>query len=123
MERWIMVTGSRDWEDAALIERVLDKWRTRSALPLVLIHGGCPTGADNLADAWARKHGVRVQRFPAQWARYGRRAGPRRNAEMVKLPALSVVCAFSRNHSPGTENAIRLAKQRRGLVVEIHRAP
>ena len=44
---------------------------------------GCARGADKAGEAWARDHGVPVVRFPADWRRHGRKAGPMRNREMA----------------------------------------
>lgn len=38
---------------------------------------------DALAKAWAVSNGVPVETYKADWARYGRAAGHRCNAEMV----------------------------------------
>jgi hypothetical protein len=52
-------------------------------MPIKIIHGDCPTGADKVADAWAKRNMMIVKKFKADWDRYGKSAGPRRNQEMV----------------------------------------
>lgn len=40
-------------------------------------------GADQLAYEWAREMEFPCRTFPAEWARFGRSAGPRRNTQMA----------------------------------------
>jgi hypothetical protein len=109
----ILVTGSRDWADPRTIElevfRALYEWKTphREA---VLIHGACPTGADALADDYARATGMHVIRRPADWDRYGKRAGFLRNVELVELEP-DVCLAFIRQDSKGATMTANLAEK------------
>ena len=91
----VLVTGSRDWRDSSAVTVALAAVRADSG-PLTVIHGACPSGADALADRWARTRGAAVERHPANWrpaGRYDARAGFRRNAEMVAAGA-DLVLAF-----------------------------
>ena len=48
----ILITGSRDWADRALVAAAIDQvcaMLNGQDLPVVLVHGGCPTGADLIA--------------------------------------------------------------------------
>lgn len=49
----------------------------------VIIHGDCPTGVDSIVDDWAIVHWTRVERYPAEWEKYGKAAGPIRNQRMI----------------------------------------
>ena len=84
----VLVTGSRDWTDVPAVydalNRVLAEHPQRS---VVVVHGACSKGADAIADHVARDLGLRVERHPADWDSYGKRAGFKRNAEMVALGA------------------------------------
>jgi hypothetical protein len=109
----ILVTGSRDWTDARSIElemfRALYETKTTFS-EAVLIHGACPTGADALADAYARATGMHIIRRPADWERYGKRAGFLRNAELVDLGP-DVCLAFIRSKSRGATMTANLAEK------------
>jgi hypothetical protein len=48
-----------------------------------VVRHGAARGADLLADAWAKVRGIPVDPYPADWATYGRGAGPIRNRAMV----------------------------------------
>lgn len=126
----ILVTGSRDWDDVATIIAALDERSQCGRIPTVVVHGHCPTGADRIADEWVEaQHDqpfdspVRVERHPADWTRHDedcppshaglrvcRRAGFRRNAEMVDIGA-DVCLAFIKNGSRGASHTARLAEQ------------
>lgn len=49
----------------------------------VVLSGGA-AGADLWGERWARVRGIPVERFPADWAKHGRAAGPMRNEQMAR---------------------------------------
>ena len=116
MRLHMIVAGGRDFDDEAMLGRVLDHHVDPEAD--VILHGACPTGADALADKWARRNFAEVRRFPADWDRYGRRAGPIRNQEMAREG--SILIAFWDGKSRGTKGMIDLALCR-GLEVHVYR--
>jgi hypothetical protein len=90
---WIVaVTGGRDYSDELVIHRALREQIAlavdRLGLEPVLLTGGCPTGADEIA----RKFWHRAQRpyvvVPAKFTSRGRGAGPSRNKAMAIGAAL-----------------------------------
>lgn len=123
----LIVTGSRDWTDAATVRRALATALIildgdRGQRQVTLVHGGCnlrpgpdgappvpahttPRGADAIADEFWRGLGLPVEVWWADWSTHGRAAGPRRNQAMVDAGADFSV-AFSLNRSPGTEDCI-----------------
>lgn len=104
----VLVTGSRAWADRAVVEHALGVafglWR-----PMVVVQGGCPTGADRMAWEWAWRAGVPCEVWPADWAAHGRAAGPLRNQAMVDAGARYVL-AFPLPGSRGTEDCVRRAE-------------
>ncbi len=111
MSHRILVTGSRDWDDWRTITGALIQGRrdfSPDEIPTV-VHG-CARGADFLAAQAARKLGWHVEDHPAGWERHGRRAGPRRNAEMVALGA-GICLAFIKDGSPGATHCAGLAEK------------
>ena len=167
MSEWrIVVTGSRSWAgwpygannprrqpgwrpspqqrtEADSLVAILDGYRTQateSAGRILVIHGNCPTGADNLADQWAVKRGAYIAdrytladtpdteqfvvcRFPALWDRHGRGAGMARNTEMLRrldnTEAHHIVVAAWDGQSRGTQHTITEAHRLRLPVVMV----
>lgn len=121
----VLVTGSRDWTDLAAVDRSLDVFQSRAATEgsrLVVVHGAA-RGADAIAERWALRNGVAVERHPARWRPggvYNPQAGLVRNREMVKAGA-DVCLAFIRSGSRGASHCARLAEEA-GIPVNYHRA-
>ncbi len=79
----------------------------------VVIHGDA-NGADSLADQWAVVNWVKVERYPANWKKYGKIAGPIRNNQMLVEGKPDLVIAFPGGR--GTDNMCQLA-ERTGVEV------
>jgi hypothetical protein len=122
----ILVTGSRRWPDADLVNKVLSNYRLTAGVgePVTIVHGHCPTGADAMADLWTvSAHSVDPdvalpERHPAEWDVYGKAAGPLRNQEMVDLGA-DLCLGFLMPDSRGTRDCIQRARDA-GIAVVVH---
>lgn len=75
----ILVTGSRTLADGRELVRQLEM------LPLaaIILHGAA-RGADRIAETWCAENGRLCIGVPADWVRYGKKAGVIRNAEMLR---------------------------------------
>ena len=109
----IIVAGGRDFTDYALLSETLDVILKRYTLREVQIVSGCCRGADALGEQYARKHGIPIKRFPADWLVYGKAAGPIRNRKMAEYAAEcdGMLVAFWDGKSRGTASMIRLAEK------------
>lgn len=65
-------------------------------------------GADYWGEQWAIHHGIPVKPFPADWDRFGKGAGPIRNAQMAKYA--DALLAIWNGSSSGTGNMIECAR-------------
>lgn len=104
----LLVCGGRRYSDRDHVFSSLD--RAHAKRPVTLLIHGAGTGADALADQWARSRGVPVKAFPADWDRYGRGAGPIRNRAMLYDGQPEGVVAFP--GGAGTGNMVALARER-----------
>lgn len=73
----IIVTGGREYSHTQKVNSTLDNEKPN------LIVVGDAIGADALAREWARKNCVPCLVFYADWTKYGRAAGPKRNEDML----------------------------------------
>jgi len=114
----VVVAGSRGFGDfprlCAVLDRLLSR-RVASGCQVVILSGGA-RGADQLGVRYAAARDLPVWSFSADWARYGRGAGPVRNAEMVRNADAVVV--FWDGVSKGTAGLVRLARAA-GLPVRV----
>jgi hypothetical protein len=77
----LVVTGGRDYCETARIFAALDELYAR--LPVSLLIEGEARGLDVRAKAWARRRGIEVKPYPADWDRYDKAAGGIRNQQMI----------------------------------------
>lgn len=104
----LIVAGSRGFNDYPLMARALDAINQQETVRVVL--SGTARGADTLGERWAFENRVRIERHPAEWNKYGKSAGYRRNAEMADA-AHGLLAAWD-GSSPGTQHMIDLATGR-----------
>jgi hypothetical protein len=118
----VIVTGSRDSEQRRGVYLALDrryKIASERGETLTVRHGDCRVkgkraGADKYAHEWCAAHpDVIEEPHPADWAAFGKSAGPRRNALMCQLGADEMI-AFPlpgpRARSRGTWNCVDIAR-------------
>ncbi|UYE95845.1 hypothetical protein KNLIENLN_00032 [Sinorhizobium phage NV1.1.1] len=78
----LVVTGGRDYCDTARIWAALDELHARRPVS-VLIEGEAP-GLDTRARVWAKRKGIAVDPYPADWS-IGLGAGLQRNEAMIYM--------------------------------------
>jgi hypothetical protein len=109
----IIITGGRNRNAYEDIERELSRLKDLGLASgiggSILVHGACPTGADHDAVQASVNHEYFVEPHPADWKKYGRSAGPRRNERMAALGADLCLAFPSAAGSPGTWDMIRRA--------------
>ena len=77
-------------------------------------------GADTMAGQWAGVQFLQEEVHPADWDKYGKRAGFVRNAEMVALGA-DICVAFIKNNSKGATMCADLAEKSGILALRVYR--
>jgi hypothetical protein len=109
----LIIAGSHSFRDYQLLCQTLAPERTRITL---VITGGA-RGAEQLGYRWAWKHAVKHQLFRADWERFGKSAGVRRNHQMAQ--ASDMLLAFWDGRSAGTRHMISCMQQLGKPVVVI----
>lgn len=97
----VLVCGGRDYSDSKRVASVLSKLKITC-----LINGGA-RGADKLSSRWAKVNNIPYFEYPADWDKFGKKAGPIRNQEMLyENVDIGFAVAFPGGH--GTLNMISL---------------
>lgn len=101
----VLVTGSRDWTDAAKI-----KARLEELPPDTIVIAGGARGADEIARDAAMSLGMHCAEVKANWRSYKSDAGMLRNRVMLALEP-DLVLAFPLAQSRGTLGCIAEAEK------------
>lgn len=109
----IIIAGTRTFDDYALLRKTMcNLFGQVPTSQMEVISGHCPTGADRHGEVFARRNGIRLTLFPADWKKYGKAAGPVRNRQMVEYAAPDGYCViFWDGKSRGSRNMIAEAKK------------
>lgn len=110
----IAIGGCRDYEEyrefCEFVSMCMEKMEREE---VVILSGHC-SGVDLMAERYAAENGITLEIFPANWAKYGRAAGPVRNKQMVERA--DAVIAFWDGKSKGTASLLQYAKKLRKQV-------
>lgn len=108
----VIIAGSRD---AVSYHLVVDAVAESGFIIDQVISGGA-RGADRLGEAYAKNNGIELLIMKADWDKFGKSAGYRRNEDMAKVG--NALIAIWDGESRGTMHMIEIAK-RAGLPVFI----
>lgn len=105
----LIIAGGRDYE------LTLGDFAKLSAIPNVsqVVCGGA-SGADYWGSVWAKKNKIPVRYFRPDWKKYGKKAGPLRNAEMAMNAEACVLFPGGK----GTESMFQEASKRRLTIYD-----
>lgn len=108
-----IIAGSRNVTDPDIIEKAV----TESGFEITEVIEGGAKGVDTIAREWAQKRPITVTEYKANWAKFGKAAGPIRNKTMADNA--DALIAVWDGESRGTKNMIELARKL-GLKVFIY---
>lgn len=76
----IIIAGGRDYHlnenDFSKLDQLKDT--------ISEVVSGCARGVDTAGEMWAKKNNIPVKKFPADWEKFGKSAGYRRNQQMAE---------------------------------------
>ena len=114
----IIIAGGRDFKDYRRLKLVVE--HNVQNLDCIEIICGEAKGADTLGKQLAVSKGWTVHSYPANWERYGKAAGYRRNEEMAKHA--EALIAFWDGKSKGTKHMIdSMLLLRKPVVIVFHK--
>ncbi len=110
MDKRVVVAGCRNYSNYKEAKEYIDFCISdiRKENTIVIVSGGAK-GADSLGERYAKENSFKIERYPAQWEKYGRSAGPRRNEKMAQVSDY-VIC-FWDGQSKGTKSMIEYARK------------
>ena len=100
----LIIAGTRHFQDYGKLCEVLNMIPTPSS-----IISGKARGADSLGELYAHDNNISVIECPANWDKYGKRAGYLRNEEMAKIADACIV--FWDGESRGSKHMIEISKE------------
>lgn len=113
----IIVSGGRKYNNKALLFEALDQIHKDNKITMI-VNGGA-TGADFLSTMWAIENKVSYKIYKAEWDKYGKAAGFRRNKEMISSNMdATFLLAFPGGN--GTNHAKDIAKMHFVEVIEVY---
>lgn len=109
----VLVFGGRDFHNERLAFKALNMLHKKYKFTCVI--DGAASGADTLGYRWAKRNGVPTERYPANWAKFGRAAGPIRNRQMIEEGLPDIGVAF-----PGGRGTANMKEQlkKAGITVQ-----
>ena len=102
----VIVAGGRDFDNYELLKEKLDFY-FKDITPVIVC--GEAKGADLLGRRYAEEKGLDILSYPAEWEKYGKSAGFRRNEQMAANATALV--AFWDGKSKGTKHMIDTMKR------------
>lgn len=103
----VIIAGSRSFSNYKKLKDFCDKILINKKE--VEIVSGTARGTDQLGERYAKEKGYKLTLFPADWDKYGKSAGYKRNIQMAEY-ADSLI-AFWDKKSKGTKHMIDIAHQ------------
>lgn len=101
----LAIIGSRTFNNYELLVSILEQYKSK----ITLVVSGAAKGADSLGERWAIKNNIKTLIFPADWEKYGKRAGFIRNEDIIKN--CDCVIAFWDGISKGTTHSLSLCEK------------
>lgn len=112
----VIIAGGRDFHNTTWSFDKIDAILA-SKEDIEIVSGGA-NGADKVGEAYAVARELKLSRFPADWNKYGKSAGYKRNTQMAHYA--DALIAFWDGESKGTKHMIDIATQL-GLKVRVIR--
>lgn len=107
----VIIAGSRTINDYKLVKNILNS----SKLRFTEVVSGHAQGVDLLGERWADERDIPVTEMPADWKKWGKAAGPKRNRQMAEYADALVLIWDGK--SKGSANMLSVAIGKK-LVIE-----
>lgn len=107
----VIIAGSRGFDNYELLKEKCNFFlrEKREICDIVIVSGGA-RGADKAGEKYAQDEGFSMEIYLAQWDKYGKRAGYRRNEQMAEVA--DGLIAFWDGQSKGTKHMIDIMTEK-----------
>lgn len=106
----IAIVGSRSFNDYEKLKNYINDIVDMEGWIIDCIVSGGAKGSDTLGERYADEYGYNKLIFPAEWEKYGKSAGFKRNVDIIDN--CDVCFAFWDGESHGTKHDIDLCKEK-----------
>jgi hypothetical protein len=104
----LIIAGGRNFTNYKQLVQECNQFLIGQAT-IEIVSGAYFKGADLLGEKYAKEREYKLTKFPADWNKYGKSAGPKRNQQMANYA--DALIAFWDGKSRGTKHMIEMAKQ------------
>ena len=119
---YCLIVGTRTFTDYDLFKQVVNHMLIKIDKKDIVIISGGARGTDSLAKQYANENGYKYYEFKADWERYGKSAGYRRNVDMqayISHFTRRAIIAFWDGESKGTKQNFDIAEKYDNKIVTI----
>lgn len=111
----VIIAGSRNFNNYELLKKECDAFLLdkKEKYNIIIISGGA-RGADFSGEKYAQDEGFSLEKFPANWNKFGKSAGFKRNEQMAEVA--DALIAFWDGKSHGTKHMIEIMENKKLLV-------
>ena len=102
----VIIAGSRSVTSQSTVFEILNMVN----IDVTEVVSGTASGVDKIGEEWATQHGIAIKEFPADWDKFGKRAGYIRNEQMAEYA--DALIAVWDGVSPGTKHMIDIARNK-----------
>lgn len=107
----VVIAGSRGFSNYKLLKESCDNaLREKKKEYNVIIVSGNAKGADKAGEKYANDENLGLEIYPADWKKFGKSAGFRRNEKMAEIADMLI--AFWNGESHGTKHMIDICKEK-----------
>jgi len=102
----VIIAGSRNCTNKWTLQRAIDA----CGLEITEVVSGTCRGVDTMGEQWAQHNNVPIKRFPPDWEKSGKAAGPIRNKQMAEY-ADALILLWNPEKSRGSRSMYNEAKK------------
>lgn len=111
----VIIAGSRGFSNYKLLREKCNEYlREKRKDYNIIVVSGHARGADLLGEKYSSEEGFDLEIFPANWNKFGKSAGFRRNEQMAEVA--DALIAFWDGKSHGTKHMIEIMENKNLLV-------